>query len=257
MSDDLVVWDYGGQQLYRERYLKAAEKYLNDLDFVYYVVDVQNGNHESNLEYFNQLYEKITEFNQSVVFVLVFNKLDPEMKDRIKVYEQTVDLVADYKKTIDLTKNKLYYYFTSIYDPLTIITVFSEVLVEAEFRKKIREILLEELKGEPIVLSLVLSAGWFRIGGIESDELEFPVIQDFLRELSKNLQTVPKEELTNDVIINDLQINMGRFSVHNQDFYIAIAYGINKKDVHDRITEKIPQTIQKIKDVIERFGDIL
>ena len=257
MSDDLVVWDYGGQEIYQERYLRSAEKYLNDLDFVYYVVDVQANTHEKNIAYLQKLYEKIIEFNKEVVFVLVFNKLDPDLKNRIQIYEEIIEKIPDYKKIIDPNKHKLYYYFTSIYDALTIITVFSEILVEAEFRKKIKEILIQELQGLPIILSLVLSSGWFRIGGVESEESKTEVMKDFLKELTKNLKTVSSEDLTNSVIINDLQVNMARFYVHNEQFYLAISYKMDDKTLHAEVTEKIPIILEKIKDIIERFGDIL
>ncbi len=257
MSDDLVVWDYGGQELYQDRYLRSAEKYLNDLDFVYYVVDVQANTHEKNIAYLQKLYEKIIEFNKEVVFVLVFNKLDPDLKNRIQIYEDTIEKIPDYKKIIDPAQHKLYYYFTSIYDALTIITVFSEVLVEAEFRKKVKDILIQELQGLPILLSLVLSSGWFKIGGVESEDLNTDVMKDFLKELTRNLKNVSQEDLTNSVIINELQVNMARFNVHNDEFYLAIAYNIEDKKLHKNVTERIPIVIEKIKDVIDRFGDIL
>ena len=239
MRDDLVVWDYGGQEIYRDRYLKSAEKYLNDLDFVYYVVDVQANSHQKNIDYLKALYEKIVEYNKEVVFVLVFNKLDPELKNRIQLYEETIEKIPEYKSIIDPTKNKLYYYFTSIFDPLTIITVFSEVLVEAEFRKKIKDILIEELEGFPVKMSFVFSSGWFNIGSNQADDLTYDVMRDFIKELTKNLSTVSNNELTNSVIINDLQVNMARFTVNSEIFYLAIAYEIEKDKLHASITEKI------------------
>jgi len=257
MSDDLVVWDYGGQEIYRDRYLKSAEKYLNDLDFVYYVVDVQANSHQKNIDYLKALYDKIVEYNKEVVFVLVFNKLDPELKNRIQLYEETIEKIPEYKSIIDPTKNKLYYYFTSIFDPLTIITVFSEVLVEAEFRKKIKDILIEELEGFPVKMSFVFSSGWFNIGSNQADDLTYDVMRDFIKELTKNLSTVSNNELTNSVIINDLQVNMARFTVNCEIFYLAIAYEIEKDKLHASITEKIPAILEKVKSVIERFGDIL
>jgi len=50
---------------------------------------------------------------------------------------------------------------------------------------------------------------------------------------------------------------MARFTVNSEIFYLAIAYEIEKDKLHASITEKIPAILEKVKSVIERFGDIL
>ena len=42
VEKNVVVWDFGGQETYRNEYLADPESYLSSISYAFYVVDVQD-----------------------------------------------------------------------------------------------------------------------------------------------------------------------------------------------------------------------
>ena len=40
LGHDLVLWDFGGQKVYRNKYLSAPHLYFDKISFAYFVIDV-------------------------------------------------------------------------------------------------------------------------------------------------------------------------------------------------------------------------
>ncbi len=114
---NLNVWDFGGQQEYRNRYLREPEKYFFRVDLVIYVIDVQDSdNYEESLDYFNNILDyllRIEEFPYILVFI---HKFDPDLKENNEIL-LNVEHLKDEIKKIFKNKKKLDYeiYLSSIY----------------------------------------------------------------------------------------------------------------------------------------------
>ena len=53
---DLLIWDFGGQEQYRDKYLTNPDKYFLEVDLLLYVIDVQETDKfEESLDYFNKI----------------------------------------------------------------------------------------------------------------------------------------------------------------------------------------------------------
>lgn len=122
---ELVVWDFGGQESYRNQYLQAPDKYFKHVATAFYVVDVQDpARLISNISYFKLVVEHLLQFSPGARIVLVFHKMDPEFDPaarKINVREQFLANIAEFATThgLDLPR-----FDTTIYDRDSIVTAF-------------------------------------------------------------------------------------------------------------------------------------
>lgn len=78
---NMAIWDFGGQNKYREDYLREFSKYLDGVDKAIYVIDVQDRErYELALDYLKEIIEKIIAEKLKVDFSVFLHKYDPNLK---------------------------------------------------------------------------------------------------------------------------------------------------------------------------------
>lgn len=118
------IWDYGGQQEYRDAYLKNPDRYLTDVKYLYYVVDIQDVKRFPQvLEYFQQVYEKIHLENPALITTILFHKSDPEILEVSDIPEHVSNLSLEFQQIVE--NNEIGFYRTSIFDPLKLMNAIS------------------------------------------------------------------------------------------------------------------------------------
>jgi small GTP-binding protein len=132
---DLIVWDMGGQEQYRENYLETPEKYFIEIDLLLYVIDIQDQfRFDESIQYFNEILDIIITLEQKPWIMVFLHKMDPDIKNDPEI-SLRIELLKDVlkenfrKKGVDLEYEV---YLTSIY---------SMISNEPEFSKFIKEIM--------------------------------------------------------------------------------------------------------------------
>ncbi|MFW9826286.1 MAG: ADP-ribosylation factor-like protein [Candidatus Thorarchaeota archaeon] len=73
-----IVWDFGGQEMYRSDYLTNADKYFHTVSFFYYVIDVQDYYRLiPSVMYFTGVFNKIKNYSPDAKIIFLFHKMDP------------------------------------------------------------------------------------------------------------------------------------------------------------------------------------
>jgi len=76
---DIIIWDFGGQELYRNEYLVNPEIYFNNISYFFFVLDVQDYyRFISSYMYFMGIFQLIRKFNPDAKLIILFHKMDPE-----------------------------------------------------------------------------------------------------------------------------------------------------------------------------------
>ncbi|MFW9996231.1 MAG: ADP-ribosylation factor-like protein [Candidatus Odinarchaeota archaeon] len=133
IGQKIDLWDYGGQEQYRDRYL-SSEKQLEGLDLVFYLVDIQDKDRiDESGEYLSSLLEKMQDFDQSNLIVC-FHKYDPDLRDTLKD-----QLKMTWKKMENKVEDAYAFVPTSIFDERSIIRAFSMGLRKIATQKEIIE----------------------------------------------------------------------------------------------------------------------
>jgi small GTP-binding protein len=126
----LILWDFGGQEEYRNVYLSNPEKYFLKVDLVIYVIDLQDPkNYETSIAYFKQILEVFEKLEESPYILIFLHKFDPDVKDDSEVL-LNVELVKDMIKTMFQETNGFEYdiYMSSIYSAIANEPKFSRYL---------------------------------------------------------------------------------------------------------------------------------
>ena len=79
LGKEIIIWDFGGQEKYREKYLESPTKFFDAISFLFFVVDVQDSeNLDLSIAYFDKIYEQLERYSPEAKISILFHKNDPE-----------------------------------------------------------------------------------------------------------------------------------------------------------------------------------
>jgi len=136
-KDDLTLFviDLGGQEQYRERYLKNPEQYFIQLDLLLYVIDVQNPDRfDESLKYLDRILNSIIILEEKPYILIFIHKFDPDIKSDPKI-QLNVELLKD--NINEVIKSKEYTLDFEIY----LTSIYSMISREPQFAKYIKNLM--------------------------------------------------------------------------------------------------------------------
>lgn len=150
----ILSWDLGGQQIFREQYLKNL-KIFAETDSVFFVVDALNpARFDEALQYYSDILNKFKQLDLKPKIVLCIHKIDPNIRNNpntLQIIEELKELFQARSGDFEITP-----FVTSIYDRKSIIESFSrnfqELLVSLKPFKKLLESLVRQLHLDGLIL---------------------------------------------------------------------------------------------------------
>lgn len=131
----LFIWDLGGQEEYRERYLNNPEQYFVQLDLLIYVVDVQDSERfEEAMNYLDNILDSLVMLEENPYILVFFHKYDPDLKSDPKVL-LNIELLKH--NMSELLKNKNYDFDIETY----LTSIYSLISHEPQFAKYIKNLM--------------------------------------------------------------------------------------------------------------------
>ena len=150
----ILTWDLGGQQIFREQYLKNL-KIFAETDSVFFVVDALNpARYDEALQYYSDILNKFKQLDLKPKIVLCIHKIDPNIRDN----PNTLQVIDDLRELFQAKSGdfEITTFVTSIYDRKSIIESFSrnfqELLVSLKPFKKLLESLVRQLNLDGLIL---------------------------------------------------------------------------------------------------------
>ncbi|MHA1379543.1 MAG: ADP-ribosylation factor-like protein [Candidatus Helarchaeota archaeon] len=122
----IIIWDFGGQDKYRQEYLREAEKYFTDIDKAIYVIDIQDKKRfNESFEYLKSILALTKKYNdeEKIDFMVFLHKLDPSLVNEKEYQDRSKFLKEEVKKLFEPFKFEIKIFETSIY------TVFQKIEV--------------------------------------------------------------------------------------------------------------------------------
>jgi GTPase SAR1 family protein len=188
-----VVWDMGGQNSYRYRYLAEFEKYFQGTSVLFYVIDVQaEKEYEETAEFLKAIVAGLQKLQVEDIFIpVLYHKYDPHIQTRKFEWERKLEPLRVKIEKI-LRKTPHAYFETSIYEPYTIFRAFSKGLLhqvtQAEVISQKMQEIAEEFGSQGAAM---LAAGGYTYGAWHSTEVQLldlvkfdRIINDYARVLS-------------------------------------------------------------------------
>ncbi len=121
---NVMIWDMGGQEQFRQQYKSRAEVYFADTDLLVYVIDIQDEERfEESLEYLHVILNYFKEIEQDTPVILAFHKYDLEIRSEENV-NNSIEILREriLENYADL---KILFQQTSIYDIISIVQLVS------------------------------------------------------------------------------------------------------------------------------------
>ncbi len=124
---EFVRMDFGGQEQYRDQYLKNPGKYLGGSDLIFYVVDAQDPNrYVETIDYLDQVLLFFKEVKEDPPIAVLFHKFDPIILEDKDINQKALTLkqaLTKYSNDFDI-----FFFETSIYDIKSVMDAFSSGL---------------------------------------------------------------------------------------------------------------------------------
>lgn len=128
LDKELTIWDFGGQDKYREKYISNAEVNFSDVAIWFFVVDIQDHVRFPEVEdYFKVCVEHIQNYSPDAYLNLIMHKFDPGLENDEEFLNRTQEVENKLLSMSQPLKAKIYR--TSIFHPMSVIHAFSKAVL--------------------------------------------------------------------------------------------------------------------------------
>lgn len=129
-----VMVDMGGQEIYRKEYIQNAEHYFINVVFLMYIIDVQDPKKfENSLDYLKEITHIIELLKENPRFLIIINKMDPDIKDDEQIKERFAFLIEKIKQIFQFKDFEYeitpYSIYNSLGDSKTVIKGIRDLII--------------------------------------------------------------------------------------------------------------------------------
>ena len=255
--------DFGGQEQYREDYLKRPGKYLSGTDLIFYVIDAQDfERYVESIDYLDRLLLYYKEEQEYPPICILFHKMDPQIEMNKEINQKILTLkqaLTRYSNDFDI-----YFFETTIYDIKSIMDSFSSGMsIIFEKMEMVSNLFLEISKNYNAILIALFDAKGVTIGEYYKPHLQLKE-KVKIYEIYLKLQKKIIEENRNLLEFSDKFHDGSRFSgvievltFANLDFFLLFIIEEDKANLEktinllDRIEAAKPQMENLILNLIQ------
>ncbi len=233
----LLIWDFGGQSVYREDYIKQPIRFFQRIKYFYYVVDVQDTDRiKESAEYFLKLIKLTTEYSDDFKIYIFFHKIDPNYKGKTKFEESENKFISEVLPEINELKLEPTYFYTSIHNPISVISAFSQPLLGNEIIYETLSDVIDSFCWNNNLQFGLLFVQNFVIGSYFSDS---KIISKINKKMTMYLDDLDDFEDCPPFTVDPYKIFTKNFviSVGDNNFYFHFSVGINVLDIPDDLNE--------------------
>lgn len=123
-NSQISIWDLGGQQKYREKFLEQGKIYLYNVDLLFYFIDIQDAKRiKEAIDLFKKILNSLKELDEFPPIVICVNKFDPDLK-KSKEVRRNLKILEE-----EIIKCSIDFFFkifhTSVFDHWSLISAYS------------------------------------------------------------------------------------------------------------------------------------
>ncbi|MFX1392463.1 MAG: ADP-ribosylation factor-like protein [Promethearchaeota archaeon] len=96
LNSKFHIWDFGGQEQYRDDHLENLKTYLTGAKKFIYVIDIQDKKRfDLTLEYFKSIIKILEEEKPSIKLSIFLHKFDPDLIIEADVVQKLIDQIIE------------------------------------------------------------------------------------------------------------------------------------------------------------------
>lgn len=209
LGKQITRWDLGGQQRYRIAYLQNPSKYFEKTSVCIFILDVQDMERvDDAISYFKGVTDGFKQLNITPPIYVFLHKADPEWMMIVDDLQESylAPIKRKFQELVGSTY-KITFKNTSIFEPWTIISAFSEILLalypKSELVDKSIQEFAHKLNAEAMVVmdSNALLLGQWYLNDAEKEQ--FATFTPNVLELFENFRAVQKKNQKMGLIVSD------------------------------------------------------
>jgi len=241
LGNRITRWDLGGQQRYRIAYLKSPGKYFDKTSVCVFVIDVQDKERiDEGVGYLKEVITMFKQLNIAPPIYIFLHKADP---DWIQVVEdlQGTHLSSIGKKIRDAIggTSKLFFKVTSIFDPWTIISAFSEVLLQLHPKSELVDHIIQEFakkvdaEGMVVLDNNALILGQFYKNA--GEKMNFEAITPYVLQIFENFRTILKKNQKMAITLDEgeYMFHAVKDPLHTEERFVFIKTPLSRLNEDD------------------------
>lgn len=249
---DLKIWDLGGQEEYRQKYIEQQDEYFNETDLLFYIIDILDSRkYYESLAYFLKMVEVFKTQGIIPKIVVFIHKIDPDIQNDGIILENIEKVrVLFMQEDLEMT-----FFNTTIYNEWSIIQGFSFGLVSLSRKEKALETQLKEFaeQTDSVWISL-LDKNRVVIGSYKEDEL-FKTLGERMMpiiDIYTDISNLARYNLTNLIAqLSDVNFFVQRIQVNEEPYHLMILS--RSSSIGTLIETSLPEFVKNLEGTLEEF----
>jgi len=257
-NSQISIWDLGGQEKYRNKYLEQSKVYLYNVDLLFFFIDIQDDKRiEESLTLFRKIISSLKELEEFPPLVITLNKLDPDLKDNQKIKELLEYLKQEIQKISDNFFIKIFE--TSIFDHWSMISAYSYGLAQlSPNRELFRNQLRTFAKRTNSDALLLLNENGIILSNYSKDEISGKVFEisaphfQTLYKTFKEFKLLKQDFIVSSGITDEKKkIIFKKLNVDKYNLYFLIF--LEEFRGIEQIDQEIPEFAKNLVDLIKNY----
>lgn len=231
LGHELVFWDFGGQEIYRNKYLTSPDRYFDSVSDAYYVIDSQDpGVIEENIQYFLTVFANLKKYSPTANLIILFHKDDPTTDSVLDKYNLKQKIMEGIVPTLEKANASILIYRTSVYNHLSIITAFSQpILLKRDSSSAISAMLKSVVELYNLGCAILFSRSFLDIGNAINQRMSVDDQNFLLQAMMKTykpdvdgvVEIANSEKSSYRLLIVNFFMNIG---INKIPFFLVFAY---------------------------------
>ncbi len=249
LNREFIIWDMGGQEKFRNTYIKRQNVYFDNTDLLVYIIDIQDKErYDDSLNYLDIILSFFIKYEIDVPIIISFHKVDPELRTSEEINNNVEKLKGIISEKF--SSLKILFQQTSIYDLISIVQLISYGL--SVFDEKFFDLseLLENYVEEFDCTSLILfDDKGIIISEFYSDNIDLELYITLLESIKEHLFLLKRMEEENEPghdffsVENNLISYLHKVVVDDNFFYISVL-------IQEELKENLLEIFSDLKEEI-------
>jgi GTPase SAR1 family protein len=229
LNKTIAVWDFGGQEKYREDYIKKKpEINFGDITDAFYVIDFQDQNSfNESISYFQEIARLMKENSPNATVNLLINKIDPEMEKNeevAKLYQTLGSKFAEIANPLAVRVAQ-----TTIFNPISVIRAFSKPLFgNTTLYDNFSMLFMEFVNSTGADFVMIFSSDLLEIGNFFSNNVDQQKMREVAHEIFRAFDEKKLKLGEISLQAGSEAIRMTQFEAGGQQFFFTLGYDVSK-----------------------------
>ncbi|MGB5912119.1 MAG: ADP-ribosylation factor-like protein [Promethearchaeia archaeon] len=259
-NSQISIWDLGGQQKYREKFLEQGKIYLYNVDLLFYFLDIQDVKRiKEAIDLFKKILKSLRELDEFPPIVVCINKFDPDLK-KSKEIRKNIKLIEE--EIIKYSSNFFFKIFhTSVFDHWSLISAYSYGLSQLSPNRELFEnqlkFLANKTKSDALLLlndnGIILSNYSNEKSKISEKvfEISAPHFQTLYKTF-KEFKLLKQDFIVSSGITDEeRKIIFKKINIDKYNLYLLLF--MEKFEGIEKIEKQLPKFTKNVKELIQTY----